>query len=84
VGFVEYFPSPSQLYFSHGTPKGISSRWFLDSKSLASDQRVLERTLAVLQNVNRKVEQVPLWMHVQYSHGGECSAVCLKYGKGWI
>lgn len=38
-GFIEYFPTPSHLLFSRGAPKGISSRWVLDTKILASDQR---------------------------------------------
>ena len=32
----------------------FSSRWVLGTKSLAADQRELGRTLAVLQNVNRR------------------------------
>lgn len=64
VGWVcRVFPAPSWLLFSGGAPAGTSSRWVLDTKSLASDQRELERTLAAVQNVNRKVEQ---------SHCGAC------------
>lgn len=55
------FSCSFQFLFGPVVPKGMSSRWVSDTKSLASDQRELEKTLAVLQNVNRKVEQAPLW-----------------------
>lgn len=61
-----------------------SSRWFLDNKSLASDQRELERSLVVPQDVNRKVEQVPLWVRVNHAEQETQGAVCVKYVRGRI